>query len=349
MTLDTVHLHLTDYSVQAENGLTIVPSNYKASTGELVSDFSLYTDTSGRQVNGRRAFMNTPNFQLTFEPFTKTVQGVSCFVQFSVPKVHYGNNYYSVGEQGSEAVFKQVERELWEGGVHTDIDTCNITRLDTFKNIEPEEKFPSYAPLFSLLKMRRGVDRTYPESFLMKNTQQQFCVYDKIAEMQNRKVDTSSFPEKTMRFEHRCMNRQKVQNVFGFSSVANLFEGGYKEVKKKQVEEWGNNLFCYEVEEVMNLGSSVIEQELRYFKEKYKRNWFDWFLKSNGTRYLAEVAGVEVVRMALQNIEAEKTMIWRAEKTLEQAKREVDFVRQAESTNKTLGTLYLELKEKVLN
>ena len=99
----------------------------------------------------------------------------------------------------------------------------------------------------------------------------------------------------------------------------------------------------------MNLGSGVIEQELRYFREKYKRNWFDWFLKSNGTRYLAEVAGVEVVKMALQNIEAEKTMVWRAEKTLEQARRESDFVRQAESTNKTLGTLYLELKEKVLN
>lgn len=349
MTLDTVHLHLTDYSVQADNALTIVPSAYKASTGELVSDFHLYTDTSGRQVNGRRAFVNTPKLQCTFEPFTKTVQGVSCFVQFSVPKVHYGNNYYSVGEQGSQAVFKEVEKELWESGVHTDINTCNITRLDTFKNIEPEENFNSYSPLFGLLKMRRGVDRTYPESFLMKNSQQQFCVYDKIAEMQNRKVDTSPFPEKTMRFEHRCMNRQKVQNVFGFSSVASLFEGGYLTVKKKQVEEWGTNLFCYGVEEVMTLGSGVIEQELRYFKEKYKRNWFDWFLKSNGTRYLAEVAGVEVVRMALQNIEAEKTMIWRAEKTLEQARRESDFVRQAESTNKTLGTLYLELKEKVLN
>lgn len=349
MTLDTVHLHLTDYTVQADNALTIKPSPYRASTGELVSDFHLYTDNEGRQVNGREAYWNTPHFQLTFAPFTKSLQGVSCFVQFSVPKVHYGNNYYSVGEQGSEAVFKEIEKELWEGGVHTNIETSNLTRVDTFKNIEPEENFSSYAPLFGLLKMRRGVDKTYPESFLLRNTQQQFCVYDKIAEMKKRQVDTSPFPAKTMRFEHRCMNRQKVQNVFGFSSVASLFEGGYLTVKQRQVEEWKQGLFSYEVEEVMSLGSGVIEQEMRYFREKYKRNWFDWFLKSNGTRYLAEVAGVEVVRMALQNIEAEKTMVWRAEKTLEQARRESDFVRQAESTNKTLGTLYLELKEKVLN
>ena len=348
MTLDTVHLHLTDYSVQADNALTIVPSAYKASTGELVSDFHLYTDTSGRQVNGKGAYWNNNHFQLTIAPLQSHFR---CLLLCSIlcSKSALWQQLLFSREQGSEAVFKEIEKELWEGGVHTNIETSNLTRVDTFKNIEPEENFSSYAPLFGLLKMRRGVDKTYPESFLLKNTQQQFCVYDKIAEMQNRKVDTSSFPEKTMRFEHRCMNRQKVQNVFGFSSVANLFEGGYKEVKKKQVEEWGNNLFCYEVEEVMNLGSSVIEQELRYFKEKYKRNWFDWFLKSNGTRYLAEVAGVEVVRMALQNIEAEKTMVWRAEKTLEQARRESDFVRQAESTNKTLGTLYLELKEKVLN
>ena len=163
MTLDTVHLHLTDYSVQAENSLTIEPSPYKASTGELVSDFHLYTDNEGRQVNGKKAHWNTPHFQLTFAPFTKSIEGVSCFVQFSVPKVHYGNNYYSVGEQGTEAVFKEIEQELWEGGVHTDIKTCNITRIDTFKNIEPEENFNSYAPLFGLLKMRKGVDRTYPK------------------------------------------------------------------------------------------------------------------------------------------------------------------------------------------
>ena len=48
MTIDSVHLHLTDYSVQAVNSLIIEPSPYRVDTGELVSDFHLYTDSEGR-------------------------------------------------------------------------------------------------------------------------------------------------------------------------------------------------------------------------------------------------------------------------------------------------------------
>lgn len=348
MTLDTVHLQLTDYSIEGDNSLTVQPSPYIASTGEKVSEFHLFNDNSGREYRGAKAYLNVPDrFQLTLAPFTKSQAGVSCFVQFSVPKVHYGNNFYSVGEEGSQAVFSTIEQELWQSGVHTDISEASLCRVDTFKNIEPEEPFASYAPIFNLLKMRRGVDRAYPEGFLLKNTQQQFCVYDKIAEMQKRRVEVSHYPAQAMRFEHRCMNKAKVEKVFGFSSVSALFSGGYQAVKEKQIEQWQNNLFSQSVEEVMTLGSRVIEEEMKYFKQKYERNWFDWFLKSYGVRYLAQVAGVEIVKMALQNIEAEKTMIWRAEKTLEQAKREIDFVKQAEGTDKTLGSLYMELREKV--
>jgi len=348
MTLDTVHLHLTDYSIAEGNSLTVQPSPFMASTGEKVSDFHLFKDSTGREQRGARAYLNVPDrFQLTLQAFTRSQAGVNCFVQFSVPKVHYGNNYYSVGEEGSQAVFNSIEKELWQAGIHTDIGTADLCRVDTFKNIEPEEKFSSYAPLFGLLKMRRGADRAYPEGFLLKNTQQQFCVYDKISEMQKRKVDISHFPAQTMRFEHRCMNKDKVQAIFGFTSVHDLFSGGYDTVKKQQVKQWKNNLFSNTVEEVIQVGAGVLQEEMKYFKQRYERNWFDWFLKSYGVRYLAQVAGVEVVRIALQNIDAEKTMIWRAEKTLEQAKREIDFIKQVEGSNKTLGTLYMELQEKV--
>jgi hypothetical protein len=59
------------------------------------------------------------------------------------------------------------------------------------------------------------------------------------------------------------------------------------------------------------------------------------------------VAGVEVVRLALQNVEAERTKVWRAEKMLLDTKREIEMLKQEEGSNKTLGVLYQELKEKV--
>ena len=348
MTLDTVHLHLTDYSIAGENTLTVQPSPFMASTGEKVSEFHLFKDNTGREQRGARAYLNVPEkFQLTIQPLTRSQAGVNCFVQFSVPRVHYGNNYYSVGEEGSQAVFNSIEKELWQAGIHTDIETADLCRVDTFKNIEPEEEFSAYAPLFGLLKMRRGADRAYPEGFLLKNTQQQFCVYDKIAEMQKRKVDTSHFPDQTMRFEHRCMNKDKVQKVFGFTSVHDLFSGGYETVKQQQVNQWKNNLFSHTVEEVIQIGAGVLQEEMRIFKQRFDRNWFDWFLKSYGAYHLAQVAGIEVVRVALQNFEPDRMKVWRAEKILEQAKREIDMVKQVEGKNKTLGTLYMELREKV--
>jgi len=349
MTLDTVHLQLADFTITGENELTVQPAPYLASTGESIYDWQLFTDTSGKEHTGAKAYLNkTDRFQLTLLPYQKAKTGVNCFVQFSVPKVHNGNNFYSVGEEGSQAVFTSIEKELWQAGIHTELNNAELCRVDTFKNIEPEEEFPAYAPLFGLLKMRRGVDRVYPESFLLKNTQQQFCVYDKIAEMKHRKVEVSHFPAQAMRFEHRCMSKGKVQAVFGFSKAGEMFKSGrYETVKKQQVQQWKNSLFSHSVEEVLSIGAGVLQGEMELFKQRYERNWFDRFLKSYGAYHLAQFAGAEVVRIALQNIEEEKTKVWRAEKLLLQAQREIELLKNTEGTSKTLGTLYLELKEKV--
>ena len=70
-------------------------------------------------------------------------------------------------------------------------------------------------------------------------------------------------------------------------------------------------------------------------------------LKSYGAYYLAKFAGVEVVKVALENLEAERTKVWRTVKLLEQAKREIDFVKTEEKSQRTVAELYQELQEKV--
>ena len=352
MTIDTVHLHIKDFSVTPDTGVIVTPSSYVAGTGEMVSDFPLYRNTEGKEYRGAMAKLNVPApaFQLTIKPFTRGGNVTSnCFLQFSIPKVYSGseNNFYSVGEGGSQAVFKTVEKELWKCGVHTDLNTAEFTRVDTFKNIEPEEEFSSYAPLFGMLQMRRGVDKKYPEGFLLKNTQQEFCVYDKIAEMKKKKVDVSHFPAQAMRFEHRLMNKAKVQKVYGFSSVKDLFSGGYETVKKQRVNQWKNSLFSHTPEEVIHIGAGQLQAEMQIFKDRYDKKWFEWFLKSYGAYHLAQVAGIEVVKLALQNFEPDRMKVWRAEKTIDMLARELEMFKQVEGRNKTLGTLYMELKEKV--
>jgi len=347
MTIDTMKLLINDYSIEDNNNLTVQPASYIAGSGEITSEFPLFKDSSGRFFKGSKAYFNNDTLNMTIQPFTRSDRGTACFVSFSVPKVHNGNNYYSVGEAGSQAVVKKVEKELWNNGFHTDLNEASISRIDTFKNIQAEEPFTSYSNLFTLLKARRAQQRDYGTTFLVHNTQQEFCIYDKIAEMHNKGLDTSSYPENTIRFEHRLLNKKKVGAVLGFSSVSALFSGGYSQLKERQVNEWNKSLFSYSVEEVLVLSSKELEVEMLYFKNKFERNWFDYFLKAYGAYYLAEFAGVEAVERALSNLETETRKVWRAKKVLEDTKREVDFLKQAKGTRKTVADLYKELQYKV--
>ena len=171
-------------------------------------------------------------------------------------------------------------------------------------------------------------------------------IYNKLEEMREHGEETSELPE-TMRFEHRALTKRKVSSLYGFTRAGELFHGGYEVVREKQLESWKSSLFSFSAEEVVVLGSKQLEQEMRFFQEKFGANWFQYFLKSYGAYSLAKFAGKEVVRNALENLNSERTKVWRTMKLLEEAERELLVLKQEEGSSKTLGELYEELREKV--
>jgi hypothetical protein len=152
--LDTVKVFIPDYSIKPDNNLEVQPARFNAGTGEKLNESLLFQNSSGMNFYGSRAFLNSEKFNLDLKPYAFAEHGTACFLHFSVPKVHYGDNYYSVGEQGTEAVFNQVEKELAENGFNCSLKEADFSRIDTFKNIEPEEPFETYSALFSLLNAR---------------------------------------------------------------------------------------------------------------------------------------------------------------------------------------------------
>ena len=342
--IDTLKVMLNEYEITDDSEVRIQPASYELGTGSKV-EYPLFQTPSHGSHYGSKAYLNADNWNLTLKPLAGG-RATGAFLQLSVPKNYYGNNFYSVGEQGTEAVLSKVEGELKERGVHTNLKEADISRVDTFKNIEPEEPFSCYYSLFSLLKARKAIQRGYGTTFLLSNTQQEFCVYDKLAEMRERQLETGNLPP-TMRFEHRLLNKQKVQNVYGLSKVEDIFRGGYQVIREKQVESWKNSLFNFTAEEVVLLGSRQLEQEMRVFKEKFPSNWFSKFLKAYGAYYLASYAGKEVVIEALQAFEADRMKLWRAVQVFEEAEKELLVLKQEEGSSKTLGVLYEELRRKV--
>jgi len=345
--LDTVKVYIPEYSISDRTELKIQPAQVVAGTGEKLNEFQLFQTVAGRKCHGSRAFLNTDKWNLDLKPYSFTENGIACFLHFSVPKIHYGENYYSVGEQGTEAVFNLVEEELKEYGFYCNLKKADFSRIDTFKNIQPEEPFETYSALFDLLKARRGVKRSFGTTYMVSNTMQEFCIYDKLAEMELHKLDISSFPE-TMRFEHRLLNKQKINSILGFTQVADLFKGGYAVIRDKRKESWSESLFKFSVEEVIQLGSQELAQEMRNFENAHGRNWFSYFLKGYGAFHLAKYAGIEVVELAMQNLEPDRMKVYRMRKTLEEAEKELLLFKKESNSNKTYATLYSELKEKVL-
>ena len=343
--IDTLKLMLNDYEITDDSEIRVQPASYELGTGSKV-EYPLFETPSHGSHYGSKAYLNSDNWNLTLKPMAGGGRATGAFLQLSVPKNYYGSNFYSVGEQGTKAVLSKVEGELKEKGVHTNLFGADMSRVDTFKNIEPEEPFSSYYSLFSLLKARKAIQRGYGTTFLLSNTQQEFCVYDKLEEMKGRNIETGGLPP-TMRFEHRLLNKAKVQNVYGMSRVEDIFRGGYEVIKEKQVESWKGSLFNFTAEELVLLGSKQLEQEMRRFKEKSPSGWFSKFLKAYGAYYLASHAGKEIVIEALQNFEADRMKIWRAVQVFEEAERELMVLKQEEGSNKTLGVLYEELRRKV--
>ena len=346
--LDTVKVFISDYEITDTSEIEVQPSKILAGTGEKLNEFELFQTTSGKKFRGSKAFINTEKFNLDLKPFAFAGGGVSAFLHFSVPKVHNGDNFYSVGEQGTKAVFNLVEHELRDKGFCCNLQEAQLSRVDTFKNIQPEEPFETYSALLSLLNARRAVRRSYGTAFLLSNTQQEFCIYDKLKERAIHNLDNSGLPE-TMRFEHRLLNKQKISSVLGFAQVADMFSGGYAIIRDKQKESWRESFFKYSAEEVIQLGSNELFREMESFEKLHGRNWFQYFLRSYGAFYLAQFAGFEVVELALQNLEADRMKVYRMKKILEQAKRELLLLKKEQSSSKTYASLYQELEEKVLS
>lgn len=340
--LDTVKLLLEDYTVSPDNRLTVQPSSYIEGTGEKLSEYPLWRKGGG-SVYGSKAYFNNPHLNLSIQPFKGS--GVQAFLHFSVPKVYHGDNYFSVGREGTQAVLKIIEAELREAGVRTDIQEASLSRVDTFNNLISEEPFLSYAPVFSLLSGSRQQRRDYGSTFLWENTQQELCVYDKCKEAENRGILAGTYPAQSMRMEYRLLNKRKIDKTLGFCTVKELPER-WDTVKEKHLSAW-RKLFSYEVEEVEIMASRQVSGELKYYKEKYGRNYLDYYLRAVGSLTLATVAGVDIVRLALESLESERTKVWRAVKRLDQAKAELELIREEPSSKKTLSTLYLELKEKI--
>lgn len=351
--IDTLKFRLDDYDISSQSKLSIQPSIYNHSTNEMSGNFLLYQDRD-HTIEGSKAFYNCDNFNLTLS--VKKGAGSMCFVQMSLPKAYNGNNFHSVGRQGSKATLKKIEQELKEVGVRCNILQSHLSRVDTFKNIETEENFSSYYRIFSELKVPRKKSRDYGTAFLYYNDYEEICIYDKILEMQSKNISTKDYPKNVIRFENRLLKARKIKDSLGMSKVIELFSiDGYEHVREKFKHNMEKNIFKYTSTEININSTKKIEQDLLYFMSMYKENWLDRYLKTMGITTLNNDFGREALRKALENVmpddinkNTRKSKLDRLTRKINEAETDLLMMSNSQVQDKTIVNLYDELKTKVL-
>lgn len=373
--VDTLKLRLSDYEISPCPSLTLRRPDLDAATGEESASYPLWRDGAGGWVYGARAFHNAETVKVSLGRLGSGAEeesceplGVGCWVEFSVPKragVGSGgaaSNFRAVGKAATGEALKGVELELREIGIKTNIHAAAISRLDVFRNVQCEEPFECYAPIFRLLELTRMPKRDYGTTFLFNNTQQETCIYDKVAELAKRAAiarkpfDAKAFPANTFRFENRMLKPRKVRDVLGFGTARELGKNfgdvgaAFRSTMEKQF--FGRTLQDFEAVCVRDL-----EQDLTDYKRRFgggsKSRWLDKYLRAVGVCYLAENYGPDAVKRAFLEVadtegETLKKQRQRLQKQLNEALFEAQMLRVHTPSKRKLGELYAELQEKVL-
>lgn len=351
--IDTLRLHVRDFAIDAGAPIIIQPNDHFM--GEGGDDRVLFRDRLGGVHRGKRAYLNTGIYQLTIKPVgrqdreTGEVEGrhgggIRCFVQASLPKVARGENYYPVDERGARDAVKALEKQLQADGVFCTLEAESVSRIDFFRNVQTEHDTNSYYQVMEKISpsLQRGRKRDYGTGWLIHNTQQEFCVYDKLVEMTDRGVDIGGYPLNTLRFEHRLLNGAKTQAVLGAKRLRDVLER-YDRYQQVERDAWRKMVFCYHPDFARHvILPAELKKRYEYYRDRYGARWVDRMFWGNGAKRDLQDAGFDVVLETLAGMVSERTFS-RLRGKLRGYRDELAFG----GGTVELSSLYQELQEKV--
>jgi len=340
--LDTLKIHTRDFTVKDRARVSVQPGLVDYETGEQ-REVSLFKDDFGRDVYGSKAFVNTERYNLTIQPMGA---GVELFLQTSLPKTIHEDNYTPLTNSETVQAVGVIGQDLRSRGIGLNLEACELSRVDLFKNVIGDNDFLSYSPLFDLLQSKRQHKRDYGTTFTWSNTQREICAYDKLTEMQSRGVKVGGYPQNTIRFEYRLKNSRVCERELKVSKVKDLVNN-LDDLQKKYRDALSKSIFSLRVDDINILASQELQYSMQFYASQYGDTWFSRFLRDIGAYHVASLAGDEVVKVVLACVIGDRVKLWRAIKFFEDAKRDFEMSTRVDGV-KTLADLYDELQSKVI-
>jgi hypothetical protein len=383
--IDTLKLNLEDCEITDKAQIVIEPSPYAHDTQQRFINYDLFVDNCGDIVQGKKAYLNTDKFNITIKPKYKLetdeidkkfmydkkymagmvvgkIQNIKVksekfnagvFVQTSLPRYMNETNFNAVSISDEKKVLKQLEKDLWNAGIKTNIWNANLSRFDIFSNIITDESFPSYAEIFSMINLSSMQRFEYAgTTFLYRNGEQQICCYDKIFEIENKHKSIKEFkmpvhPPNVLRIENRLLKKRKIFDLAGFYRLNDLYKN-YDFVKQHYRKEVGKTIFKFEPKDIEILTAKNFEDLIDYYWNQSNRKWFDNCLRVEGLASFLKLSNIETLFEAVDNKAIfSQRQKHRIKKNIQNVKMELDM-RKASRTSRTKSNaeLYNELKTK---
>lgn len=351
--IDTLSLTLTDYEVLSGYDFQLQQPPTNTKTGETGAIYPLFR-VNGGTVTGSKAFHNAERFNVDISPYSPDQPDViGCRVHLSVPKFATGSNYLLLPRRGVEEVLspRGLEKELREIGIAANLDNATVSRLDLTRNAVCSEPPPTYAPLFALLSMKRTSHTDFGGTgHLWKNGSQQLAVYDKLAEMKHKKMETKGLPGNTLRFEHRLLKSRKVKTALqGIKTVADL-KAGYDTLAPAYEKALRDGIFRYEMPPRETFSFETLMAQMEQFQtgEGY---WLKRYKDFALMQLLIEVGGFDgvdtFIRAAVEASTSRETKS-RVRREMEAMRAQAAALKAVPKSRKTYRDLYNELQSKVL-
>lgn len=217
---DKLTISTPDFSVDSTLFLNVQGTTKKAGESESNSAY-LFTDGRGTAVHGGSAYVNAPDFSFTIKRLGDSTQSI---LTINPSKLHGSPTLCT---DTVNAMMESVILELNKLGVHIDLNTAKLSRLDICTDAELKHNFREYKGLIvgkTILKKTNSVNYTDSLTFGIGKGTSQFCAYDKGKEREiyahGRPLSVST-PH--TRFEARIFRNKGVKSKVSEATVYNGF------------------------------------------------------------------------------------------------------------------------------
>lgn len=342
--IDKIQVSSSEFGIGDDAVLTVVPASYDTDNqpkAEAPAGGVLF-ERAGIYHYGSRAFKNTDTFNLTINP------NFGLEVHFNPAVVIHRNNFYPVTESEFHKSINIVQGQLDEAGIHLDMNSAAIVRLDTAQDRELEEPIEAYFQLFRLLQAKRAKPNEQENGYYFSNGNRQIVFYDKLEEMRRRKVmlSPSLNGKNIIRCEYRLRRKDAVRrlaelNGISLNTIADIRKMPFQELERlhrKAISEFAFTSIPAPDSMAFSLKTEI--EILAEFRSRFKRNSLSLYHEARTN--LERFGSIDNYKKSLAAAGFDRSYIFRHGEKILQCISIIEKV-EAQNGKKNIGSLYKEI------